>query len=46
MKAEIIEKYFPQLTPEQQQQFAMLDGLYRDWNAKINVISRKDIDNL
>ena len=39
-------KYFPQLTEEQQRQLAMLDGLYRDWNAKINVISRKDIDNL
>lgn len=43
---ELINKYFPQLTAEQQQQFAALDGLYRDWNAKINVISRKDIDNL
>lgn len=39
-------KYFPQLTEEQQRQLAMLDELYRDWNAKINVISRKDIDNL
>ncbi|MCF0236093.1 MAG: 16S rRNA (guanine(527)-N(7))-methyltransferase RsmG [Bacteroidaceae bacterium] len=37
---------FPDLTPEQQAQFAALDALYRDWNAKINVISRKDIDNL
>ena len=46
MNAEIIEKYFPQLTDGQRQQFAMLDGLYREWNAKINVISRKDIDNL
>lgn len=46
MNAEIIEKYFPQLTDEQRQQFVMLDGLYREWNAKINVISRKDIDNL
>ena len=43
---ELINKYFPQLTAEQQQQFAALDALYRDWNAKINVISRKDIDNL
>lgn len=43
---ELINKYFPQLTAEQQQQYAALDGLYRDWNAKINVISRKDIDNL
>jgi 16S rRNA (guanine527-N7)-methyltransferase len=43
---EIIQKYFPNLSVEQQQQFAALDALYRDWNAKINVISRKDIDNL
>ena len=41
-----ILKYFPNLSTEQQQQFAALDALYRDWNAKINVISRKDIDNL
>lgn len=46
MNHEIILKYFPGLTDEQQRQFAMLDELYRDWNAKINVISRKDIDNL
>ena len=39
-------RYFPQLTEQQQRQFATLDALYRDWNAKINVISRKDIDNL
>ena len=39
-------RYFPQLTEQQQRQFAALDALYRDWNAKINVISRKDIDNL
>ena len=43
---ELIKKYFPELTDEQERQFAMLDELYRDWNAKINVISRKDIDNL
>ena len=46
MTAEIILKYFPQLSEEQQRQFDALDALYRDWNAKINVISRKDIDNL
>ena len=46
MTAEIIFKYFPELTPKQKQQFQQLDALYRDWNAKINVISRKDIDNL
>jgi len=43
---DIILKYFPNLSVEQQQQFAALDALYRDWNIKINVISRKDIDNL
>jgi len=46
MTTTIIEKYFPQLSEEQQRQFDALDALYRDWNAKINVISRKDIDNL
>lgn len=43
---EQILKYFPNLSVKQQQQFAALDALYREWNAKINVISRKDIDNL
>lgn len=43
---EIIQKYFPELTTEQTQQFDQLYGLYNDWNAKINVISRKDIQNL
>ena len=46
MTPEIILKYFPDLTPQQQQQMAALNDLYHDWNAKINVISRKDIDNL
>lgn len=46
MTAEIIQKYFPQLSAEQRQQFDALDALYRDWNTKINVISRKDIDQL
>lgn len=41
-----IETYFPALTGQQQQQFDALFGLYSDWNAKINVISRKDIHNL
>jgi 16S rRNA (guanine527-N7)-methyltransferase len=44
--ADILRKYFPQITDEQYRQFAALDALYRDWNSKINVISRKDIDNL
>lgn len=43
---DIILKYFPNLTPTQQQQFSQLEALYKDWNAKINVISRKDIDEL
>lgn len=43
---ELIKKYFPNLTETQLQQFAALDELYHDWNSKINVISRKDIDNL
>jgi len=42
----IISKYFEKLTTEQQNQFETLGSLYEDWNAKINVISRKDIDNL
>ena len=41
----IIADYF-KLTERQAEQFAQLDALYRDWNSKINVISRKDIDNL
>jgi 16S rRNA (guanine527-N7)-methyltransferase len=43
---ELINKYFPNLTDKQREQFAALDNLYRDWNSKINVISRKDINNL
>ena len=42
----IITESFPQLSPEQLEQFAAMDMLYRDWNSKINVISRKDIDQL
>ena len=45
-QSDIISKYFPHLGEEQFSQFEQLDALYRDWNAKINVISRKDIDNL
>ena len=41
----IVSEYF-KLTDRQAEQFAQLDALYRDWNSKINVISRKDIDNL
>ena len=43
---EIIQKYFPELTDTQKEQFAALYDLYTDWNSKINVISRKDITNL
>ena len=43
---ELIKKHFPRLTDRQLSQLQMLEGLYRDWNAKINVISRRDIDNL
>ena len=41
-----VRETFPSLTPAQEAQFAALDGLYREWNGRINVISRKDIDNL
>ena len=43
---DLILKYFPDLTEEQKRQFAALYDLYLDWNSKINVISRKDIENL
>lgn len=46
MPADIILKYFPDLTARQQEQIEALDALYHEWNAKINVISRKDIDQL
>ena len=44
--AALISHYFPQLTERQKNQFAQLGNLYREWNDKINVISRKDVDNL
>ncbi len=43
---QLIYDHFPNLSERQREQFAALDALYHDWNAKINVISRKDIDNL
>lgn len=43
---QIILKYFPDLTEIQKNQFQLLDALYKDWNLKINVVSRKDIDEL
>lgn len=42
----LINKYFGEFTPEQEKQFSMLGELYADWNQKINVISRKDMDLL
>lgn len=46
MDVAIIYKYFPDLTEKQKSQFEQLFPLYKDWNEKINVISRKDIDHL
>ncbi|MGI8950715.1 MAG: 16S rRNA (guanine(527)-N(7))-methyltransferase RsmG [Chitinophagaceae bacterium] len=43
---EIIKKYFSDFTEKQIEQFSALENLYKDWNNKINIISRKDIDNL
>ena len=43
---EIILKYFPDLTPEQLEKFKTLGDLYKDWNSKINVVSRKDVDEI
>ena len=40
-----LERYFPELTAQQRERFAALGPIYRDWNAKINVISRKDMDD-
>ena len=44
--SELISAYFPQLTDLQKEQFKRLHPLYQEWNSRINVISRKDIDNL
>ena len=46
MTSDIILKYFPDLSPVQQQQYQQLPELYNFWNNQINVISRKDIDSL
>ena len=43
---EIVTKYFPDLTDQQLDQFGLLSSLYEQWNAQINVISRKDIEQL
>lgn len=42
----LISKYFPDLDEEKKGKFAQLEDLYKDWNSKINVVSRKDIDEL
>ena len=42
----IIQEKFPEVTPKQMAQFEQMDPLYRDWNSKINVVSRKDMDEL
>lgn len=42
----LILKYFPDLTDNQKRQFEMLEPLYKEWNEQINVVSRKDIDEL
>ena len=46
MSLELIEKYFPNLSENQKKQFGDLEELYKEWNEKINVISRKDMDSL
>ena len=46
MSVELIEKYFPNLSENQKKQFGDLEELYKEWNEKINVISRKDMDSL
>lgn len=46
MSVALIQKYFSELSPVQIEQFSKLEALYREWNEKINVISRKDVDSL
>ena len=46
MSVELLEKYFPNLSENQKKQFSQLEELYEEWNEKINVISRKDMDSL
>lgn len=46
MDSELVLKYFPDITPRQQEQFAKLGELYNEWNARINVVSRKDMEHL
>jgi len=46
MSSDLILKYFPEITPQQRQQYEQLPGLYEYWNSQINVVSRKDIELL
>lgn len=46
MNSDIITQYFPELTPRQKEQFEALGALYEEWNARINVVSRKDMEHL
>ena len=46
MKSTLLYEYFTNLSPQQKEQFDQLEALYQDWNLKINVVSRKDIDEL
>ena len=46
MSVELVKKYFPEITEKQEEQFTKLENLYKDWNEKINVISRKDTEAL
>ena len=43
---ELLQAYFPHLSDNQREQFSLLQELYKDWNLQINVVSRKDIDEL
>ncbi len=44
--ASVIFHYFPNLTEKQKEQFSLIGSLYKEWNEKINVVSRKDIENI
>lgn len=46
MNSDLITKYFPDITPRQTEQFELLGSLYEEWNARINVVSRKDMEHL
>jgi 16S rRNA (guanine527-N7)-methyltransferase len=46
MNSDLIKRYFPEIDAQQQQQFEALGALYQEWNARINVVSRKDMEHL